>query len=235
MDLSAQLCCSTCGQRVLNLFHLTLMMDVSLAVALPSLTVSPPSVPSPTSSPALPPRLPGSGLISQQQQAHIQLVGVTRRRSVPLSDGDGGQESIWTHTRSPSHTLREFPVNQHSPFPTLPYLLYPDGGGYMVMLRHPAAPSKCFGTVSAVMTLARFHFHQARKIPRDERFKPELTIAGLEPKLPIVRQQRQLQGPGKQINLSYKRQGPIYLNRGMIASEHSSHTTSMRCGDFCSF
>lgn len=96
------------------------------------------------------------------------------------------------------------------------------------MLRHPAAPSKCFGTVSAVMTLARFHFHQARKIPRDERFKPELTIAGLKPKLPIVRQRRQLQGPGKQINLSYKRQGAIYLDRGMIASEHSSHTMSVR-------
>lgn len=167
-----------------------------------------------------PPQLPllvslaQASSLSGSGHTHTQLVRVTRRRSAPLSDSDGGQESIWTHTRSPSHTPREFPDTQHSPFPLLPYLLYPDGGGYVVMLRHPAAPSKCFGTVSAVMTLARFHFHQARKIPRDERFKPELTIAGLKPKLPIVRQRRQLQGPGKQINLSYKRQGAIYLDRG---------------------
>lgn len=107
MDLSAQLCFGVCGRRVLNLFHLTLRMDVSLAVAPPSLTVSPPSIPSSTSSPALPPCIPGSGLISQQQWAHIQLVRVTHCRSVPLSDGDGGQESIWTHTCSPSHTPGE--------------------------------------------------------------------------------------------------------------------------------
>lgn len=234
MDLSAQLCCSTCGQRLLNLFHLTLMMDVSLAVALPSLTVSPPSVPSSASSPALPPRLPGSGLISQQQRAHTHSWSVSRAAARCRSVMAMAAKRASGHTHGAHHTL---PESSHT-F-TIPHITIPPvprwGGGYVVMLRHPAAPSKCFGTVSAVMTLARFHFHQARKIPRDERFKPELTIAGLKPKLPIVRQRRQLQGPGKQINLSYKCQGAIYLNRGMIASEHSSHTISVRFGGFCSF
>lgn len=97
-----------CGQRVLNLFHLTLMMDVSLAVALPSLTVSPPSVPSSASSPAPPPLLPGSGLISQRQRAHTHTAGPCH--APPL-----GPRSVMAmvakrasgHTHGAHHTLPE--------------------------------------------------------------------------------------------------------------------------------
>lgn len=95
------------GVCVKSVFYLTSKTDVSLAVAPPSLTASPPSVPSAQLSPCL----PGTGLISQQRWGHTQPARVTHR--------DGGQESIWTHAHSPSHTPRD------SAFPISPIIIPP--------------------------------------------------------------------------------------------------------------
>lgn len=153
------------GVCVKSVFYLTSKTDVSLTVAPPSLTALPPSVPSAQLSPCL----PGTGLISQQRWRRTQPARVTHR------DGDGGQESIWTHAHSPSHTPRDsaFPIS-HIIIPPAPQIgvvvvvmvvqvAVSVRGGYVVLLFHPGAPSNCFGTASTVMTLAHFHFHQTRK------------------------------------------------------------------------
>lgn len=222
MDLFAQLCCSACGQHMLNVFHLTLRMDATLAVAPLLITALPPLSPHPPS-----PQL--SLLVSLAQASSLSSGGHTYSWFVSCTAARCHSVLVTVAKRASGHTHeahRTLPetsqrlsihhsLHYHTPCTS-------DRGGdddvagggergYVLLFFHLRAPSKCFGTVSAVMTLAHFHFHQTRKIPQDE--KPELTIAGLKPKLPIATQQRQSQGPGKQINLSYKRQAPVYLNR----------------------
>ena len=71
-----------------------------------------------------------------------------------------------------------------------------------MLLLHPGAPSKRLGIAFTVMTSGTFPFPSNQKMPRDYRFKPELTIAGLTPKLTILTNQCHSQELCKQIHLS---------------------------------
>lgn len=115
---------------MLNLFHLTLRRDLAsplspwlwhLCPAL-SLALCPPSPLPPFS---LSPCLIGTGLVSHWRCAQIQLVCVMLCCLVVLSNGRGGQESIWAHTHvlGRAHTAHTQASLAHYSFPSLPYCL----------------------------------------------------------------------------------------------------------------
>lgn len=164
MDLPQQLCCSVCGRRVLkSVCYLTSRTNVSLTT--PSLTASPPSVPSTVASPAF--------SLSSWHRPHLSAV----MGAHAAGSCHAPQWQRWPREHLDTCTPRD------SAF-TIPHITIPPvaqiqvvvmvlqvavsvrGGGYVVLLFHPGASSKSFGTASAVMTLAHFHFHQSRKCRR---------------------------------------------------------------------
>lgn len=156
MDLSEQLWCGMCGRYFI-------LPPGQMSPWLWHLTASSPSVQSTITS-QLSPCLPGTGLISQQRWEHIQPARVMHH------DGNGG-EHLDTGTYSITHSQRlSFHHSPHYHTACTPDRGGGDGaagggereGGYVVLF-HPGAPSKRFGTASTVMTLACFHFHQTRK------------------------------------------------------------------------
>lgn len=106
-------------RTVLNLFHLTLRMDLSSHSPrspwprhlCPSLCLARSILaPSPLS---LSPCLIGTGLFSQWRCVQIQLVYVMLCCLVLLSNGHSGQESSWTHTHARGKRLTIHSLHYH--------------------------------------------------------------------------------------------------------------------------
>lgn len=140
-----------------------------------------------------------------------------------------------THTCSGAHTRhthRPHSLTIHSPHYHIACLSDRTGPGGYVLLFYPGAPSKCLGIAFTVMTNGTFPFPSNQKMPRDQRFKPELKIAGLMPKLAIVTKQCQSQGLCEQIHLGYK--SPSFLSLFFFfspqADNHSVQAISCQSG-----
>lgn len=185
MDLSEQLCCGVCRRYFILASG---WMSSWLWHRRPSPPRLPPSrQPSPAQ---LSPCLLGAGLVSQQQREYIQPARVTRR------DGDGSQESIWTHARSPSLTPRDSDFTiPHVSIPPVPQIgglvmvlqvVVRVSGGLRGFVVSPRRTIQALWNSFQCDDTGTFPFPSDQKMPQDERFKPELTIAGLKPKLPFA-------------------------------------------------
>ena len=188
-----------------------------------------------------PPCLIGTGLVSQWRCVHIQLVCVMLCCLVLLSNGRSGQESSWTHTHAQTYTHTETRgkssqrLTIHSAYyhiaslseKTVPAEGWGGGGQGDWRLLHPGVPSQRLGIAFTVMTSGTFPFPSNQKMPWDFRFKPELTIAGLTPKLTILTKQCQSQALCKQIHLSYMSPG-FFSFRKLITSPYKiSHVSQV--------